>query len=195
MDNIRNHWQWLFVLGLSTIALSTIAVIAPSQPSLKFEIWVGLIFIAAGLANALYSLWSRQWGGFFFMLFGAVHYLLVGLMLLANPGAGATMFILLLAMLFIMQGMVQFGLVSELPSHINKNWMLISATLAVTLGVLTWLQWPDNTYWLIGLFVGLHLLSKGLSMVFLALVMRQLARVGVRPYRQERTVWGAAYED
>ena len=129
------------------------------------------------------------------MLFGAVHYLLVGLMLLANPGAGATMFILLLAMLFIMQGMVQFGLVSELPSHINKNWMLISATLAVVLGVVTWLQWPDNTYWLIGLFVGLHLLSRGLSIVLLALVMRKLAGVGVRPYRQDRIVWGAAYED
>ena len=171
---LHNRWRWLLVFGISTIVLGAIVVITLFQPNLTFEIWVGLIFIAAGLGHALFSFWSRPWGGFYFQLFGATHYVLIGLMLLANPSIGLQSIILLLAMLFIMQGMVQYALASESPNNITKNWMLISATLAVALGVLTWLQWPSSAYWLIGLFVSIHLLFRGLSVIFLALATRQL---------------------
>ncbi len=172
---LHNRWRWLLVFGISTIVLGAIVVITLFQPNLTFEIWVGLIFIAAGLGHALYSFWSRPWGGFYFQLFGATHYILIGLMLLANPSIGLQVIILLLAMLFIMQGMVQYALASESPDNITKNWMIISASLAVALGVFTWLQWPSNTYWLIGLFVSIHLLFRGLSVIFLALATHQLA--------------------
>ena len=176
MDTVLdNRWRWLLVFGISTIVLGAIVVIALFQPNLTFEIWVGLIFIAAGLGHALFSFWSRPWGGFYFQLFGATHYILIGLMLLANPSIGLQVIILLLAMLFIMQGMVQYALASESPDNITKNWMIISASLAVALGVFTWSQWPSNTYWLIGLFVSVHLLFRGLSIIFLALATLKMA--------------------
>ena len=176
MDTVlHNRWRWLLVFGVSTIVLGAIVAITSFQPNLTFEIWVGLIFIAAGLGHALFSFWSRPWGGFYFQLFGATHYVLIGLMLLANPSIGLQSIILLLAMLFIMQGMVQYALASESPDKITKNWMLISATLAVALGFFAWLQWPSSAYWLIGLCVGIHLLFRGLSVIFLALATRQLA--------------------
>ena len=172
---LHNRWRWLLVLGVSTIVLGVIAGITSFQSNLTFEIWVGLIFIAVGLGHALCSFWSRLWGGFHFQLFGATYYILIGLMLLANPSIGLQALILVLAMLFIMQGMVQYALASESPDNITKNWMIISASLAVALGVFTWLQWPSNTYWLIGLFVSIHLLFRGLSVIFLALATRKMA--------------------
>ena len=114
-------------MGLLTIALGAVAVIVSFQSDLAFEIWVGLIFIATGLTHALHSFWSRPWRGFFFQLFGAVHYLLVGMIMLANPVSSVAMLVMLLAILFIMQGMVQFGLVSELPPNVNKNFLLVRA--------------------------------------------------------------------
>lgn len=172
---LHNRWRWLLVLGVSTIVLGVIAGITSFQPNLTFEIWVGLIFVAFGLGHALCSFWSRSWGGFYFELFGATYYILIGLMLLANPSIGLQALILVLAMLFIMQGMVQYALASESPDNITKNWMIISASLAVVLGVFIWLQWPSNTYWLIGLFVSIHLLFRGLSVIFLALATLKMA--------------------
>jgi uncharacterized membrane protein HdeD (DUF308 family) len=172
---LHNRWRWLLVLGVSTTVLGVIAGIASFQPNLTFEIWVGLIFIAVGLGHALCSLWGRSWGGFHFQLFGATYYILIGLLLLANPSIGLQALILVLAMLFIMQGMVQYALASESPDNITKNWMIISASLAVVLGGFIWSQWPSNTYWLIGLFVSIHLLFRGLSVIFLALATRKLA--------------------
>ena len=177
MERILNHYHSFLVLGISTLVLGVLAVLSPFQAGLRFEIMVAFIFIGVGLTHALHSFWSRKWGGLFFELFGAVHYLLVGLMLLANPGPGATILILLLAMLFIMQGMVQFGLVSQMCLHKSKNWMLISGLLAVVLGVLTWLQWPNGAYWTIGLFVGIHLLFRGASLLALAISVRQVTHI------------------
>ena len=168
MDTVNNKSRWLLALGISTIVLAAFAVIMPLHSNLTFEIFVGLIFISAGLGHALYAFWSRAWGGFYFQLFGATHYILIGLMLLANPSLGLQGIMLLLALLFILQGMVQFALASEPPDDLTKNWILLSATVAVALGFFIWLQWPSNAYWLIGLFVSIHLLLRGLSLVFFA---------------------------
>ncbi len=170
----RNHQVWLIGLGFLTIVLGVLAAVASFQADLKFEICLGFIFITVGLTHAVHSLWSRPWGGFYFQLFGATHYLLVGLMLLANRGPGVVMLILLLAVLLIMQGMVQLSLVSQLHPDISRSWMLISGVLAVFLGVVIWAQWPTSAYWMIGLFVGVHLLFRGVSIVDLGLAIRRL---------------------
>ena len=173
MAYIRNHQACLIGLGLLTIVLGALAGVAAFQSSLKFEICLGFIFITAGLTHAAHSLWSRPWGGFYFQFFGATHYLLVGLMLLANRGPGVAMLILLLAVLLIMQGMVQLSLVSQLHPDISRTWMLISGVLAVFLGVFIWAQWPTSAYWMIGLFVGVHLLFRGVSIMDLGLAIRR----------------------
>ena len=173
MAYMRSRPAWLIGLGLLTIVLGMLAVVVPFQSNLQFEICLGFIFIAAGLAHAAHSFWSRPWGGFYFQFFGATHYLLVGLMLLAHRGPGTDMLILLLAVLFIMQGMVQFSLVSQLHPDISRSWMLISGVLAVFLGAFVWAQWPSSAYWMIGLFVAVHLLFRGASIVALGLAIRQ----------------------
>ena len=186
-DRAGLTWQWLLLLGVSTITLGAFAGIVVFQPNLGFDILVGLIFLITGLAHALHSFWSRKWGGFYFEVFGATHYLLVGLTLLANPGLGRTMVTLTLALFFIMQGMVQYGLSSQMSRNVGRNWMLASATLAVALGFIIWLQWPGNPHWLIGLFVSLHLLSRGSSVLAVALAMRQLGRVALQLPSHQRT--------
>ena len=174
MHATRSQSWWFIVLGASTIAMGALAALSGFQSSLEFEVSVGLIFLIAGLAHALHSFWYRAWGGFYYQLLGATHYLIIGLMLLANRGPGVEMLILLLSLLLIMQGMVQYGLASQICLTVTKHWTLVSGTIAIVLGILTWMQWPNTTYWVIGLFVGVHLLFSGLSVLVLALVMRQL---------------------
>ncbi len=173
MAYIRNHRTWLIGLGLLTIVFGVLAGVASFQGGLQFEICLGFIFLVVGLTHAVHSLWSRPWGGFYFQLFGATHYMLVGLMLLARRSPGTDMFVLLLAVLFIMQGMVQFSLVSQLHPDISRSWMLISGVLAVFLGAFIWAQWPSSAYWMVGLFVGIHLLFRGVSIVDLGLAIRR----------------------
>ena len=178
-DRIRpfpKNRQWLLLSGILTLILGIFAIIVPLRASLVFEVGIGMIFIIVGLIQASHSFWARGWGGFYFEALGGVLYLLVGIMLLGNPGAGVQMVTLMLALLLIMQGMVQISLSSELQSRLSKVWMFISGAAAIFLGVLTWKHWPSDALWLIGLFVGIHLLLRGFSIVGLALSGDPLVR-------------------
>ncbi len=171
---LQKNRRWFLVSGTLTLVLGILAVILPLGASLAFETRIGTVFAVAGLIQAVHSFWSRRWGGFYFESLGGVLYLLVGIMLLGNPGAGVRMVTLLLALLLIMQGMIQFSLSSELQSQLSKGWMFASGVAAVGLGVLTWTQWPSGALWLVGLFVGIHLLLRGWSIIIMALTGRLL---------------------
>ena len=173
MDNrtktLQKHWRWLFALGATTLGLGALAIVIPFVAILTFEITIGTIFIVGGAAHALYSFWAREWGGFLFELLGGILYLLVGLMLLGNPGGGVLMLALLVAILLIMQGVVQLVLSFELRPMFSWSWMFTSGIVALLLGILIWAPWPSTDFWLIGLFVGISLLFSGWSTVILAL--------------------------
>src|SRR3990172_7072529 len=92
---LQSSWPWFFVLGALTLLLGALAIIVPLRSSLLFEMAIGAIFIMAGLIQALHSFWSRGWGGFYFESLGGALYLVVGIMLLGNPGGGVVLLTLL----------------------------------------------------------------------------------------------------
>ena len=165
---LQKNRQWFLVSGILTVILGTLAISVPFWSSLVFYTGIGGIFYVIGLIQTIHASWSRKWGGFYFESLGGVLYLLVGMVLLGNPGAGVRMVTLFVALLLITQGMVQISLSSELLPMLSKGWMFTSGVAAVLLGLLTWMQWPDSALWLTGLFVGIHLLLRGWSLVIMA---------------------------
>ena len=172
IKTLQKHWRWLFALGATTLGLGMLAIISPFVAILAVEMTIGIIFVVGGAAHALYSFWAREWGGFLFELFCGILYLLVGLMLLANPGGGLLLLALLVAILLIMQGIVQLALSFELRPMFSWSWMFTSGIVALLLGVFIWAPWPSIGFWLIGLFVGISLLFSGWSTIILALSTR-----------------------
>ena len=64
----------------------------------------------------------------------------------------------------------------ELPS-IEKRSLVLGSSLFLPsethpIGML-WSGWPSNSLWLIGLLVGISLISSGISRIMLSLVIRQ----------------------
>ncbi len=169
---LQKHWRWIFALGTVSLALGVLAIIAPFISALTFKVAIGTIFIVGGMAHAIYSFWAREWGGFLFELFGGVLYLLIGLTLWANPGAGALLVALLLAILLVMQGVVQLALSFELRPMFSWSWIFISGIVSVLLGALIWLPWPGSSFSLIGFLVAISLLFRGWSTVILGLSTR-----------------------
>ena len=170
---LHNTWRWLFSLGATTLALGIFAIIVPHIATLDFEVTIGVVFVLIGVVHALHSFWAQEWGGFLFEIFGGVLYLLIGLTLLANPGAGVLMLAVLLAILLMMQGVIQLALSFELRPVSSWRWMFTSGIVAMLFGVLMWAPWPSTGgFWLMGLFIGISLLFTGWSMVILALSTR-----------------------
>jgi uncharacterized membrane protein HdeD (DUF308 family) len=56
------------------------------------------------------------------------------------------------------------------------GWSLAGGIIDVILGLMIWQGWPASSLWVIGLFVGINFLFRGLNWIALGLALRSLPR-------------------
>ena len=93
---------------------------------------------------------------------------MVGLLFLRAPLNALAVLTLLIAC-FLMVGGV-FKIVSAVSYRFAAwGWSLASGIIDVILGVMIWQEWPASALWVIGLFVGINLLFRGINWIALGL--------------------------
>jgi uncharacterized membrane protein HdeD (DUF308 family) len=94
-------------------------------------------------------------------------------MLLRNPLASSLVMTLLMALYFLVAGI--FRIFTALTVQITgSGWMLVDGIITLILGILVWAQWPMAGLWIIGLFIGINLITYGWSQMMLAFALRRL---------------------
>ena len=70
----------------------------------------------------------------------------------------------------------------KLVEHFDGwGWVLVNGLVTLALGIMIWRRWPEASFWVIGLFVGIDLLFAGWSWVMTAVAVRTLAGKAVTP--------------
>jgi uncharacterized membrane protein HdeD (DUF308 family) len=101
-------------------------------------------------------------------------YAVLGVLLLRRPLASASAFTLMLAAAFLVSGL--FRIIVALSERFHGwGWVLVNGIVTLVLGILIWQEWPEASYWVIGLFVGIEMLFAGWSWVMVALAVRSIA--------------------
>ena len=54
----------------------------------------------------------------------------------------------------------------------NRGWLLVSGLVNLALGILVWSGWPVTGLWVLGTFIGVNWIFRGLAHVMLALALR-----------------------
>jgi uncharacterized membrane protein HdeD (DUF308 family) len=173
LEEVRRNWGWFLVLGIALIVLGTVALGLAGLATLVSVLAFGWFLLIGGVFEAVAAFWARRWSGFFLHLLGGILYAVVGIMLLANPGAGALTLTLLLAAFFLVSGAFQAGAAVALRFP-NWGWAALGGVVTAVLGTLIWARWPSDAVWVIGLFVGIDLLFRGWAWVMFALAARRL---------------------
>jgi len=175
LEELRHSWGWYIGLGIVLIILGAIALGRTFIVTVASVMFFGWLLIAGGLIEAVHAFWRERWSGFFLDLFSGILYVVVGFMIVANPGASAAALTLLIAMFLIFGGIfrVVMALAARYP---HWGWMLLHGGINLLLGVLIWRQWPVSGLWVIGLFVGIELLLNGWSLIMLGLAAKHLPR-------------------
>jgi uncharacterized membrane protein HdeD (DUF308 family) len=139
-------------------------------------LFFGWLMIAGGVMTCIHAFWKeRGWGGFFIDLLTGILYVVVGFMIVANPGATAVALTLLIAMFLIFGGIFRIA-TSLAVRYPNWGWVLLHGAVNLLLGILIWRQWPVSGLWVIGLFIGIEMLFNGWTLVMLALAAKNLPR-------------------
>jgi uncharacterized membrane protein HdeD (DUF308 family) len=172
-DEIRHKWGWLLVLGISMVILGTIALFITPAATLGTVLVLGWLLVVSGLVEIIQSFRVRKWGGIFLHLIGGILGVLVGLLVVTHPVAGALAWTLLFASFFTVIGV--FRLVAAIRLKFpNWGWAAFDGAVTLLLGVLLWIDWPGSGLWFLGFAVGISLLLRGWSYVMFAIAVRTL---------------------
>ena len=106
LEHLHHRWGRLLALGILLIVLGVVALTFIPAATLGSVLVLGWLMIASGIVEAVYAFHTRGWGGVFLHLLGAVLGILLGLLVVTHPIAGALAWTLLFAaFLFVCYGM------------------------------------------------------------------------------------------
>ena len=171
LQDARKEWGWFLALGLGLIVLGIAAIIYEEIATLASISALGVILIIAGLMQLAAAFVARGAGHMvLYLLFGALE-VLVGLVLIAHPVAGALIVTLTLAVYLVFSGIFRFvySLWAQMPHY---GWAALTGLLAIALGVLLWAQWPSSAIWFLGFAVGVNFVFAGAVWTALALRLK-----------------------
>ena len=174
-DSIRHRWGWLLVLGISMVILGTIALFITPAATLGTVLVLGWLLVVSGIVEAIHSFSVRRWSGIFLHLIGGILGVLVGLLVVTHPVAGALAWTLLFASFFTVIGL--FRLVAAIRLKFpNWGWAAFDGAVTLLLGLLLWIDWPGSGIWFLGFAVGISLLLRGWSYIMFAIAIRSSPR-------------------
>ena len=172
---LRGNWFWFVLLGFALVVMGSIALSAVGIASLATAAALGVLLLISGLFEIIGAFWSRRWSGFFLHLPSGVLSFVVGMLFLRAPLDALLVLTLLVACLLMVSGI--FKIVAALSHRFAMwGWTLVSGILDLILGILIWMEWPESALWVLGLFLGITLIFRGVNWIALGFGLRSLPR-------------------
>ena len=162
---------WPIVL----IIIGVVALALPAVTSFAVARILAWVLFFDGIIQIFYAFKSQGIGRLVWKMLIAVLYILGGLYLLANPLVKVAALTLMLAIFFIIEGMIDlFTYLSSVMDE-GSHWLLVHSIVTVFLGIMIWRRWPLSSLWAVGILAGISILMNGITRLMLALALRRHA--------------------
>ena len=171
---IADSWGWFLALGILLILAGVAAIAFPLLSTIATKIMLGWIFLVAGVVVIVHAFSVQGWRGVLLSLLVGALYVIAGGWLAFFPFTGIITLTLLVAALFLAEGVLEAMMAIRVRPHEGWGWLLVSGLIAIVVGVMIAAQLPFSAEWAIGLLAGINLLSTGVSFVVLALAGRRV---------------------
>lgn len=172
---VRHASTWSIVWGILLIIFGFLAISAPMIAALAVNIVFAWLIILAGAIHVVVAFHAHRAGSVIWKLLVGIAYLCFGVYLLLHPVLGVTSLTLLLACLFLIEGVLDIILFFRMRSVRGSSWVLIDGIITLLLGGLIYLQWPSSSAWVIGTLVGISMIISGITRVMISFAVRKLA--------------------
>jgi uncharacterized membrane protein HdeD (DUF308 family) len=157
---------WSLTLGTSLIVLGIVAITLPVFATAILIQLMGWLLIIAAIEQAIYAFKNREEGGIFWRILLAVLYGIAACMLLLRPVSGAVTATVIIAILFLLDGVTEIGLGLRLRRQSRASgWLLAGGAMSLLFGGIVLYQFPLSAMWTIGLLVDIRLVVKGIAQI------------------------------
>jgi uncharacterized membrane protein HdeD (DUF308 family) len=172
---LKKATNWSIGVGVLMLIAGAFAIALPLSTVVAILTWLGWIYTVVGTAKLVYAWQSRNEGTFVFILelLMALLYLGAGIFLVIYPLKGALALTWVLAVFLLIEGAFELILALKLRSLTSSwTWVLGHSIITLILGILIWSRWPNHSAWVIGLLVGINLITSGISRIMLSISAR-----------------------
>ena len=170
---VAENRGWFIALGVVLVVLGAVSIASPLMTTLAVKILLGWLFLIAGVAQVIHAFSAKSWKGFFGDLLIGLLYAAIGAWLAFFPLTGIIGLTALLAIMFIAEGVVKFGLGFQIRPLDGWFWMVLSGVIAIVAGGMIFMGLPSTATWAIGLLVGINLVMSGWSFLMMSLFARK----------------------
>ena len=109
---------------------------------------------------------------YWLQLISVVLAIVIGLLLLRQPDSGLLVMTVLLIVFFMVEGISKIIFALTIRPFPNWGWVLASGLVGLLLAVYLWANMPIASEWVLGILLGIMLISEGAALAYLAWKVR-----------------------
>jgi len=172
-QTVKRYWLWYLIEGVLLVVAGILAVIYPVVSSASVVVLLGWLLIVSGVLQGISLIGAGQVPHFWLQLISVILAVLVGVLFLRDPAQELLTITLLLIIFFMIEGISK--IVFSLTIRPFPNWggVLASGLVGILLSAVLWSSLPVTALWLIGLLIGIELISVGSAIAYLAWRVRR----------------------
>jgi uncharacterized membrane protein HdeD (DUF308 family) len=174
-DIVRHTSTWSIIWGVLLIVFGVLAIGSPLLAAVAVSAVIAWLIILAGVVHLILAFHVHRAGNMIWKLLVGLAYLFFGVYLLMHPVLGVASLTLVLASLFVIEGILDIILFFQMRSMRGSGWMLGDGIITLMLGLLIYLQWPSSSVWAIGTLVGVSMIISGVTRIMFSLAVRKLS--------------------
>lgn len=173
-ETVRKYSLWYLLQGVLLVVAGVLALVYPIIASVAIITLLGWILIITGLLQSISLIGARDVPHYWLSLISAVLAIVIGLLLLRQPDSGLLIMTVLLIVYFMVEGISKVIFALTIRPFPHWGWVLMSGLVGILLAVYLWANMPVTSEWVLGVLLGILLVSEGVALAYLAWKVRGL---------------------
>jgi len=181
VDVVRQASTLPIVWGVLLIVLGMAALGSPFLAAVAVNVAIAWLIVLAGAVHVILAFRAHGAGSMIWKLLVGVAYVCFGVYLILHPVLAVASLTLVLASLFLIEGVLDIVLFVKMRSAGGSTWVLLDGIITLLLGLMIYMQWPSSSAWAIGTLVGVSMIISGVTRVMMSLAVRRAAQTVSSP--------------
>jgi uncharacterized membrane protein HdeD (DUF308 family) len=170
---VRNTSTVSILWGALLIVLGMMAIGSPFLAAVAVNVVVAWLLVLAGVVHLMLAFRAHGAGSRTWKILVGIAYLCFGGYMIVHPVLGVATLTLVLASLFLIEGILNIVMFVKMRPAQGSSWLLIDGIITLLLGLLIYMQWPSSSAWAIGTLVGISMIFSGVARVMMSLAARK----------------------
>jgi uncharacterized membrane protein HdeD (DUF308 family) len=172
---VRRGSLLYLIQGILLVIAGVLALVYPLITNVALVVFLGWMLLLSGIVQAVTLIGGGKTPDFWLQLISAALSVVVGFLFLREPAVGVGTLVMLMSVFFMIEGISKTVFSLTIRPFPNWGWVLASGILGILIAV--WLLAnPGMSLLLLGILIGIQLISEGIAIATMAWMARKETR-------------------